>query len=244
METILVAAFNSPLPAGSESLGNGNYHYHITAPVRGISRSYRSENIQLSRNSARAKLPSSIAWLVRQRLLKYFSVPLLRLHTLSSNVVRYSHPACYKRNLVFPYISTTQSHRYADEASRNSHHPPVDRPKFSTMQLNSVLSLLAAASLATAQCNKIQIFTAVGHGETYPGVQRSITTAVCKGVSSCGVANIQYASVKTDNTYNGCKAIEEGIAYGRTAITDYAAKCPEAKIVVTGWSMVSLMPTI
>jgi hypothetical protein len=120
--------------------------------------------------------------------------------------------------------------------------PPADRPKSPTMQPTSILSLLAATSLVAAQCNKVQIFTAVGHGESYPGVQRSITTAICKGVSSCGVANIQYPAIKTDNNYNGCKAIEEGIAYGRTAITDYAAKCPEAKIVVTGWSMVSLMP--
>ncbi|KAK5662204.1 hypothetical protein OQA88_8109 [Cercophora sp. LCS_1] len=105
------------------------------------------------------------------------------------------------------------------------------------MQPSSALSLLATASLAAAQCNKIQIFTAVGHGETYPGVQQSITTAICKGISSCGVANIQYPSIKMDNNYNGCKAIEEGITYGRTAITDYATKCPEAKIVVTGWSM-------
>jgi acetylxylan esterase len=111
------------------------------------------------------------------------------------------------------------------------------------MHSNSVLSLLAAASLATAQCNKVQIFSAVGHGETHPGVQRSINTAVCQGISGCSVANIQYASVKTDNSYNGCKAIEDGIAYGRRVITEYAARCPEAKIVLTGWSMVSL-PTL
>jgi len=142
-------------------------------------------------------------------------------------------------------IYTTQSHRYLTQGKLQGPLtiPPIDRPKSSTMQPSSVLSLLAAAAVVAAQCNKIQIFTAVGHGETYPGVQRSITTAVCKGVSSCGVVNIQYPSVKTGNNYNGCKAIEEGIAYGRTAITDYAAKCPEAKIVVTGWSMVSLMPT-
>jgi hypothetical protein len=101
------------------------------------------------------------------------------------------------------------------------------------MQTTFILSLVATASFAAAQCNKIQIFTAVGHGETYPGVQRSITTAVCKGLTNCGVANIQYPSTSTGN---GCKAVEEGIAYGRMAITDYVAKCPEAKIAVMGWS--------
>lgn len=107
------------------------------------------------------------------------------------------------------------------------------------MQMKSILSLaiLGAAPLVAAQCNKIQIFTAVGHGENYPGVQRSITTAVCQGLASCGVANIQYPSTSSGN---GCKAIEEGIAYGRKALTDYATKCPDAKIVVMGWSQVNL----
>jgi acetylxylan esterase len=105
------------------------------------------------------------------------------------------------------------------------------------MQSAFVLSLVVAVPFVVAQCNKVQIFTAVGHGETYPGVQRSITTAVCKGLSSCGVANIQYPSTSSGN---GCAAIEQGIAYGRTAITDYVTKCPESKIVVMGWSQVSL----
>lgn len=104
-----------------------------------------------------------------------------------------------------------------------------------TKSFPSLVLLAVAAPLVAAQCNKIQIFTAVGHGETYPGVQRSITTAVCQGLSSCGVANILYPSTSSGN---GCKAIEEGIAYGRTAITDYATKCPDSKIVVMGWSQV------
>jgi len=95
--------------------------------------------------------------------------------------------------------------------------------------------LAVAAPLAAAQCNKIQIFTAVGHGETYPGVQRSITTAICRGLSSCGVANIQYPSTVSGK---GCQAVEEGIATGRTVITEYVTKCPDSKIVVMGWSQV------
>jgi hypothetical protein len=104
------------------------------------------------------------------------------------------------------------------------------------MQLTSTISLVAAATFVAAQCNNVQIFTAVGHGETYPGVQRPITNAVCQGISGCGVANIQYPSTGG----NGCQAIEQGIATGRTLITDYATKCPDAKIVVMGWSQVSV----
>ncbi|KAK4212535.1 acetylxylan esterase precursor [Rhypophila decipiens] len=104
------------------------------------------------------------------------------------------------------------------------------------MHKTSLLSIAVsvAAPLVTAQqCNKIQIFTAVGHGENYPGVQQSITRAVCHGLSGCGVANIQYPSTVSGD---GCRAIETGIAYGRTALTDYVTKCPESKIVVMGWS--------
>jgi len=107
-----------------------------------------------------------------------------------------------------------------------------------SMQTTLVLSLLVGAPLVAAQCSKVQIFTAVGHGETYPGVQRSITTAVCQGISSCGVANILYPSTSSGN---GCKAIEQGIATGRTVITDYVTKCPDSKIVVMGWSQVSIL---
>jgi len=108
------------------------------------------------------------------------------------------------------------------------------------MQMILVVSLVVAARLVAAQCNKVQIFTAVGHGESYPGVQRSITTAVCQGISSCGVANILYPSTSSAKN-SGCKAIEQGIATGRTLITEYATKCPEAKIVVMGWSQVGVL---
>jgi predicted small secreted protein len=106
------------------------------------------------------------------------------------------------------------------------------------MKTALVLSIVVAAPIVAAQCNNVQIFTAVGHGETYPGVQRSITTAVCQGISSCGVANIQYPSTSSGN---GCQAVEQGIATGRTVITDYVTKCPDSKIVVMGWSQVSLL---
>ena len=101
--------------------------------------------------------------------------------------------------------------------------------------------LVAAAPLVAAQCNKVQIFTAVGHGEDYPGVQRSITTAVCQGISSCGVANIKYPSKAESGNPNGCQAIVMGIETGKKLLTDYATKCPDSKIVVTGWSQVSLL---
>ena len=101
------------------------------------------------------------------------------------------------------------------------------------------LAVYVAAGFVAAQCNKVQIFTAVGHGETYPGVQRSITTAVCQGISSCGVANILYPSTVSGK---GCEAVEEGIATGRTVITDYVTKCPDSKIVVMGWSQVGVLP--
>src|SRR3954466_4287718 len=100
------------------------------------------------------------------------------------------------------------------------------------MQTTLLLSFLVAAPVVASQCNKIQIFTAVGHGEDYPGVQRSITTAVCQGISSCSVANIKYPSKAESGNPNGCQAIVMGIETGKKLLADYATKCPDSKIVV------------
>lgn len=95
-----------------------------------------------------------------------------------------------------------------------------------------VLSIVRAAPTA-ASCNDVQIFIAVGHGETYPGTQKSITSIVCSGRTSCGTANIDYPSTSS-GAY--CTAVETGIKNGIASITAYVNDCPSAKIVLTGWS--------
>lgn len=84
-----------------------------------------------------------------------------------------------------------------------------------------------------ASCNDVQIFIAVGHGETYPGTQRSITSIVCGGRTKCGTTNIDYPSTASGDY---CGSVETGIKNGIDSVTAYVTNCPSAKIVLTGWS--------
>jgi acetylxylan esterase len=97
----------------------------------------------------------------------------------------------------------------------------------------STLLPVAVLSAPAVTCNSVQIFIAVGHGETYPGLQLSIAKGVCQGLSSCGWQEIPYRSRDTGNY---CVIAEEGIKNGVAALTKYVADCPDAKLVVTGWS--------
>ncbi|KAH7370145.1 Alpha/Beta hydrolase protein [Rhexocercosporidium sp. MPI-PUGE-AT-0058] len=100
------------------------------------------------------------------------------------------------------------------------------------LSLIGLLPLLTNA-LPTATCNTVQIFIAVGHGESYPGTQKSIANLICAGRTACGTANIDYPSTSSNNY---CNAVETGIKNGLSVITAYAKDCPQAKIVLTGWS--------
>lgn len=104
----------------------------------------------------------------------------------------------------------------------------------------SITSVVALVATQSTQCKDVHILIAVGHGESYPGAQKSIATAVCSKLSSCDYANIQY-----DSTSNGdfCVAVVGGIKNGKTALTNYVKQCPNSKIVLMGWSQVRMTST-
>jgi acetylxylan esterase len=97
------------------------------------------------------------------------------------------------------------------------------------------LLLLPASVLAApaATCNQVQIFIAVGHGETFPGTQLGIAKSVCQGRASCGYQEIVY---RARDSGNYCVIAEEGIKSAVDALTKYATDCPDSKLVITGWS--------
>ncbi|KAK4142030.1 Alpha/Beta hydrolase protein [Dichotomopilus funicola] len=99
-----------------------------------------------------------------------------------------------------------------------------------------VLSAISAASAQSADptgCNEVQIFIAVGHGETFPGGQQSIAEQVCAGRSSCAYSNIDYPATAGGDY---CQIATDAINTAVSDITDYVAGCPDAKIVLSGWS--------
>lgn len=111
------------------------------------------------------------------------------------------------------------------------------KPAFAT-----ALAVLPAAALAAPvieerqqPCQAVRVFIARGSTEPYPGRQSKIVSAVCSGISSCGYEDIRYPA--TFEAY--CSSVSAGVANGIAQITAYAARCPNAKLVLTGYSQVS-----
>jgi acetylxylan esterase len=106
------------------------------------------------------------------------------------------------------------------------------------LALIALLGLAAATPLAslnarqTTTCQTVHIFIARGSTEPYPGRQGALATAICAGVSSCGYEDITYPAVY--NPY--CDSVQAGVVDGKAAITAYASRCPNARIVLTGYS--------
>lgn len=102
------------------------------------------------------------------------------------------------------------------------------------------LSALAAPSLyaASATCDDVHIFLARGTGEDYPGRQISVVYAICNGTGSaaCGYEDVEYPATLLVPEY--CTSEGLGVTHGTDQITEYAARCPDAQIVLSGYSQV------
>ncbi|KAI8960435.1 carbohydrate esterase family 5 protein [Daldinia sp. FL1419] len=83
-----------------------------------------------------------------------------------------------------------------------------------------------------ATCEDIHFFIARGSTEPYPGRQEDLVNRVCKGLSSCGYEDIIYPATFEDY----CNSAYAGVANGTAQITAYAESCPNAKLVLTGYS--------
>jgi acetylxylan esterase len=105
----------------------------------------------------------------------------------------------------------------------------------------SLISLTFAVPLAKVEerqgnCNSVHIFLARGTSEPYPGRQSAVVSAICNGISNCGYEDISYPA-STSPSY--CSSVEAGIIGGAAQITAYANRCPNAKLVLSGYSQVS-----
>lgn len=104
--------------------------------------------------------------------------------------------------------------------------------------LSALSSVLGHPSLSTrqTQCDAVHIFLARGTSEDYPGRQISVVNAVCSGISSCGYEDIQYPASFTPDY---CTSVGDGVVNGTAQITAYATQCPDAQLVLSGYSQVS-----
>ncbi|KAG9258440.1 Alpha/Beta hydrolase protein [Emericellopsis atlantica] len=106
----------------------------------------------------------------------------------------------------------------------------------------SLASASVLVSAATAQdprssanqpCDNVHIFLARGNNEPYPGRQGALVQAICSGLDNCDYEDIEF--------YNPlpapyCQSVSEGAANGVKQITAYNKRCPDAKLVVSGYS--------
>ncbi|KAI0884890.1 carbohydrate esterase family 5 protein [Annulohypoxylon maeteangense] len=107
-----------------------------------------------------------------------------------------------------------------------------------TKLLFSTVLLEVAAAAATGlvgrqtACQDVHFFIARGSTEPYPGRQEDLVNAVCEGLSSCGYEDIIYPA----SFDNYCASAYGGVVNGTAQITAYAESCPNAKLVLTGYS--------
>lgn len=86
------------------------------------------------------------------------------------------------------------------------------------------------------QCEDVHIFIAKGNNEPYPGRQGVLVDAICADLPSsvsCGYENIMYDNDLSDNY---CTSVSQGDVNGKEQMTQYAANCPNAKLVLSGYS--------
>lgn len=104
---------------------------------------------------------------------------------------------------------------------------------------SSTLILAAALPLALAQqasvgCKEVHLFLARGAGDPYPGTQGPLVPAVCGTLPSCDHEDILYVG-----TFDRvCNSVQVGVVNATNQITAYAARCPDAKLVLCGHSEV------
>jgi len=94
-------------------------------------------------------------------------------------------------------------------------------------------SAAAAQRVPSSQCDDVHVFIAKGNNEPYPGRQGVLVSAICKGVENCDYEDIQFYNPK-DSPY--CESVAEGASNGVAQITQYNARCPDTKLVVSGYS--------
>lgn len=87
----------------------------------------------------------------------------------------------------------------------------------------------------TEDCEAVHFFLARGTTEDYPGPLIDVVNATCAGIKSCGYEDIEYpASYLPDY----CTSEGLGVVHGTSQVEDYAKRCPDAQLVLAGYSQV------
>lgn len=93
--------------------------------------------------------------------------------------------------------------------------------------------LHARQSTGTGKCTDVHVFLAKGNNEPYPGRQGKLVNAICKGYDSCDYEDVVMQNMLPDPY---CDSVHEGGANTVTQIIAYNKKCPDTKLVLSGYS--------
>ncbi|KAL8299031.1 hypothetical protein RB597_007594 [Gaeumannomyces tritici] len=137
-------------------------------------------------------------------------------------------------------LNTFFSHPFFQLASRLLPLPFDKMPSAASVMRAAVLAGVASAlpelaprQMVTNSCADVHIFLGKGNNEPYPGRQGKLVSAICSGLSSCDYEDIQMQNMLEDEF---CGAVTQGITNGHAQIVAYNKRCPNSKIVVSGFS--------
>lgn len=107
--------------------------------------------------------------------------------------------------------------------------------------LSASLLLAAPAALAqstgTGSCTDVHIFLAKGWNEQYNDQrQTKLVDAICSDLGSNVSCDYEDIILNDLAGSDYCTAVTEGTGNGKQQITAYAAKCPNSKLVLSGYS--------
>jgi len=88
-------------------------------------------------------------------------------------------------------------------------------------------------------CKPYHVFIARGSDEPYPGRQGNITREICSriGSNNCSFESIEYPAKSTAwGKDEWCKSATKGQANGQAQMKGYTEKCPNAKLILLGFS--------
>lgn len=94
-----------------------------------------------------------------------------------------------------------------------------------------------AQSTGTGSCTDVHIFLAKGWNEKYDDQrQTELVDAICNELDSS--VSCDYEDIILNNLAGShyCTAVTGGISAGKQQLQDYAANCPNSKLVMTGYS--------
>lgn len=87
-------------------------------------------------------------------------------------------------------------------------------------------------------CEDVHIFLARGWNEDYPGRQGALVDAICAGQDTSSSSSCGYEDVIFDDSPSSVygTAVYQGAVAGISQVNNYATECPDAKIVLSGYS--------